>query len=160
VFCAKFRDRRENFIPIARGDDVHFSAGAWEAVLLYGNNFCDFSLRLNGRSGREVLSLQIRRYDAEGRRPRRLNAFLHSDRHECPAQLVTTEPIRTDNDAWIVDLNADAVLSSIKNCRLEWEGTPYCYVRKVGKNVLEIEARAIDEVCLFAIAVASFICGR
>jgi hypothetical protein len=157
---AKFKDRAENCIPIVSGDDVHLGSGHWDAVLLYGNSFCDFSLRLNSRNGAELMSLQFRRFRKDGCQPRRLSVFLFGDKPGWPATLETAEPRRGRDMTWSVDLNSDKAISSIKNCTLESMGVPYCYVRKVGENELEIEGRTLDDLYLFAITIGSFLCRR
>jgi hypothetical protein len=58
-----------------------------------------------------------------------------------------------------LDLNCPNALASIKNCRLEEGGRTMCYVRKVAKDVVEVEASgAVKEKCCFALAIASFLC--
>jgi hypothetical protein len=159
-FSATFKTRAENFIPIVSGNDVHLGGGHWDAVLLYGNAFCDFSLRLNSRTGAEVMSLQFRRFHKDGSRPRKLSVFLFGEKPGWPSRLEAAEPRCSDDMAWSVDLNSDSALSSIKNCKLESMGVPYCYVRKMRKNELEVEGRTLDDICLFAITIGSFLCRK
>jgi hypothetical protein len=159
-FSAKFKDRSQNAIPIASGTDVHLRSDSWDAVLLHGNNFSDFSLRTNTRNGREVLSLQFRIIEADRKTPRKLSAFFFNQPPSCPARLASAEPTETDA-GWILDIGKEEALTSIKNCRLEAYGRPYVYVRKMEKTVLAIEAKSvIDELSVFAIGIGSFLCHK
>jgi hypothetical protein len=108
------------------------------------------------------MSLQFRRFRKDGSRPRKLTVFLFGQKPGWPGMLETTEPGCSDDMTWSVDLNSGNAMSSIKNCALESMGVPYCYVRKVAKNELEIEGRTLDDIYLFAIAIAiaSFLCRK
>jgi hypothetical protein len=77
----------------------------------------------------------------------------------CPGQLESADPMLQDG-AWVIDLGTDQCISSVKNCRLDYKGIPYCYVRKVEADMIELESkRVIDDLCLFAIGVASLLCS-
>jgi hypothetical protein len=160
LFSAKFKDRSQNAIPIVRGTDVHLDSDSWDAVLLHGNNFSAFSLRTNTRNGREVLSLQFRTTKGGRKTPRALSANFFNQPPSCPARLASADPTETDA-GWILDIGKEDALTSIKNCRLEAYGRPYVYIRKMKKNVLELEAKSvIDELVVFAMAIGSFLCHK
>jgi hypothetical protein len=155
---AKFKDREQNFIPISRGPYVHLSADSWDAVLLYGNRFTDYSLRARTRNGCEVLSLQFRRCQTVVSGPRTLKASFFNQPLSCSARLESSMPVQT-KDGWVLELEGRDTKRSIKNCKLESNGRPWCYVRKIKTDVIEIEAKAvIHEMCAFSIAGASFLC--
>jgi hypothetical protein len=159
-FSAKFKDRRQNAIPIVSGNEVHLKSDSWDGVLLHGNNFSDFSLRLNTPHGREVLSLQFRKKEGMQKAPRTLSAYFFNQPPNCPQKLLSADPVQTDA-GWVLDIGNEEALISIKNCRLDALGRPYCYVRKVAKNSLELEAKSIiDEMAVFAIGIGSFLCHK
>jgi hypothetical protein len=71
----------------------------------------------------------------------------------------SAEPVRDDDQSWVLDLNCQKALASIRNCKLEYKGRTMCYVRKMAKDVIEVEARGTlkEEYC-FALAIAAFLC--
>ena len=161
IFSAKFKDGKADFIPIVRDKTAHMTAKECEAVLLYGNNMCDFSLRKNGRCGEEMMSIQIRRFKNEEAKPRSFECFLFGQSGLCPNHLKSVEPECVDG-VWEIDLNSDESLRSIKNCQLVSDDKrTFCFIRKMAKSKLEIEARVpLDELRLFAMTIASFLCKR
>jgi hypothetical protein len=158
-FTAKFKKKSNlNYIPIVEGATPHISSTDCTAFLLYGNDLSDFSLRRGSRYGDEILSLQFRRSPLGDKGPRKLKCFFYHQSFGCPRDLESADP-RLQDKAWIVDLGVDECLSSVKNCRLDHNGIPYCYVRKMEPEVVELEAkRVISELHLFAIGIASLLC--
>ena len=161
LFTAKFKPS-STYIPIMAGDDVHIKSDNNDAVLLYANNFCDFSLRKKTNYGPEIMSIQFRIYENEARQPRRLSLFFFERQDDIPEKLDSVEPDQTDEMTWCVDLNTEDAVTSIKNCRIEDQNhNLYEIVRKKKDDVLEVEARdTIDKLCLFTTAIASFLCKR
>jgi hypothetical protein len=159
TFSAKFKKQSKlNYIPIVEGATPHISSTDCAAFLLYGNSLSDFSLRQGSRFGDEILSLQFRRSLQADKGPRKLKCFFFHQSFGCPRDLESADP-RFEDKAWTVDLGVDECLSSVKNCRLEHNGIPYCYVRKMEADVVEVEAkRVINELHLFAIGIASLLC--
>jgi hypothetical protein len=155
-FAAKFKDG--HFIPIVEGSDAHLRRQPCDC-LLYGNRFTSFSLRIGGQFGREVLSVQFSRSEAGPDHPRVLTCHIFSEDGKENRAITSIEPDRDEDQSWILDLNCPHALASIKNCRLDDNGKTVCYIRKVAKNVLEIEARGLlREKHCFALAIASFLC--
>jgi hypothetical protein len=142
------------------GNDVHLKSDSWDGVLLHGNDYSDFSLRLNTRNGREVLSLQFRKKEGIQKAPRTLSAYFFNQPLSCPQKLLSAEPIHTNN-GWVLDIGKEEAMVSIKNCRLDALGRPYVYVRKVAKDTIELEAKSvIDQMAVFAIGIGSFLCHK
>lgn len=161
LFTAKFKTT-STFIPIVAGNEVHIKSENNDAVLLYANNFCDFSLRKKTSYGPEIMSIQFRRYNNEEKQPRRLSLFFFDPQDDIPEKLDSVEPYQTDEMTWCVDLNTEDAITSIKNCRIEDKNhNLFEIVRKKKEDVLEVEARdTIDKICLFTTAIASFLCKR
>jgi hypothetical protein len=157
-FSAKFKKKQKlNYIPIVTGSDPHLSSENCAGFLLYGNDFSDFSLRKGSQFGDEILSLQFRRPMPDIESPRKLFCYFYHQPIGCPDKLESADP-RSQGNFWIIDLGAETCISSVKNCRLDYRGTPYCYVRKMEAEMIEVEAkRNIDELCLFAIAIGSMV---
>ncbi|OHS94954.1 hypothetical protein TRFO_38864 [Tritrichomonas foetus] len=161
LFSAKFKGHK-SFIPIVKGSNVHLKSSENEACLLFGNDFCDFSLRSKTNFGNEMMSIQFRKYDYEAKFPRRLFVFFFNHSNSLPSKLVNAEPEASDENTWTVDLNSNDAMSSIKNCRIEDDNhKPFAFIRKKKSDTLEIEAQdVIENVCLFALAIASFLCKK
>jgi hypothetical protein len=157
-FSAKFKKTQKiNYVPIVAGSDPHLSSENCSGFLLHGNDLSDFSLRRGSRFGDEILSLQFRKSMPDMESPRKLYCYFYHQPFGCPDRLESADP-RPHGDAWIIDLGTEQCISSIKNCRLDNRGTPYCYVRKVEEHTIEVEAkRCVDEMSLFAIAIASLL---
>lgn len=161
IYSAKFKEGKVEYIPIVRDKDPHLASRDCEAALLYGNHMCDFSLRKDDRFGDELLSIQIRRYDNEPAKPRVLECFFSRQGPGCPDKLKSAEPTISSEGVWEIDLNSYDSITSIKNCRLDGENGPHCFIRKMEKSKLELEARTvIDELRLFAIGIGSFLCKK
>jgi hypothetical protein len=155
-FAAKFKDG--HFIPIVEGADAHLRHQPCDCIL-YGNRFTSFSLRIGGQFGREVLSAEFSRSESGADHPRVLCCHVFPEDGKENWTMTNTEPARAADQSWVLDLNCPHALASIKNCRLEDNGKTVCYIRKVAKNVVEIEARGLlKEKYCFALAVASFLC--
>lgn len=161
LYTAKFKPS-STFIPIVAGDKAHIKSDNNDAVLLYTNNFCDFSLRKKTSYGPEIMSIQFRRYKNEEKKPRRLSLFFFDSQDDIPEKLDSVEPDQTDEMTWCVDLNTEDAITSIKNCRIEDKNhNLFEIVRKKKEDVLEVEARdTFDTICLFTTAIASFLCKR
>jgi hypothetical protein len=124
-FSATFKNGCQNAIRIVSGKAVHLKSGSWDGVLLHGDNFCDFSLGLNTRNDREILSMQFRKREGMQKAPRTLSAFFFNQPPSCPQRLLSADRIQTD-DGWVLDIGKEDALVSIKNCRLDVFRRPYC----------------------------------
>jgi hypothetical protein len=70
---------------------------------------------------------------------------------------LNADPIQT-GDGWVLEIGKEDARVSIKNCRLDAFGRPYCYVRKVAKASLEIETKLIiEEMVVSAIGTGPFL---
>ncbi|OHT14601.1 hypothetical protein TRFO_15017 [Tritrichomonas foetus] len=157
------------------------------AYLLYSNDFCDFSLRenlsnddhkadsisnirnnknnrskRNNNNNREILAIQFRRFKNVMLAPRKLSLYFFNQSETMPSFLKNADPDLASFNKWKLDLNSENVVKSIKNCKIENEQhKTFGYIRKCGKNELEIEAREdIDDLRLFAMTIASFMCKK
>ena len=146
-----------NQIGISEGTESHISSTKFEAVLLFSENFANFSLRRGCAFGDELMCLNFKK-DKE-MKPRSLEVVFLRHPPSVPRQMKTVEPDATDDMKWCVDLNSDDVIASIKNCRLEDEETHnYIIIRKVHDDCLEIETTLnISALYVFAIAIGSFL---
>jgi hypothetical protein len=147
------------FIPIVVGGDVHLASKTWDCVLLHGNQYSAFSLRKETQIGEEIMSLKFTRLKDDVIHPRKLECcFFHPD-PLCPRRLDSADPEMTGRGKWSLYLKSERAISSVKNCRLDDEmHHHYCYVRKLEKNVLEIEAReSLPDICIFGIGLASWL---
>ncbi|OHT00702.1 hypothetical protein TRFO_32571 [Tritrichomonas foetus] len=161
LFSAKYKAQK-SFIPIVTGSNVHLKSDENEACLLFGNDFCDYSLRKKTNFGSEIMSIQFRKYENEAKGPRRLSLFFFNRQDGLPDKLENVEPVASDENTWTVDLHTDEAISSIKNCSIEdSKHQPYAFIRKKKSNTLEIEGQDnIENICLFAITIASFLCKK
>ncbi|OHT06527.1 hypothetical protein TRFO_25411 [Tritrichomonas foetus] len=162
-YYAKFKARPlGDYIVIQDNPKVHLSDKHFTAVLLHANGLCDFSLRLNERFGPEIIALQFStNVSEEGEQaPRILTAHLFGETNNLPNKIKNRTPYETNEGLWQVDLGYGYAISSIKNCTLvDEKEKPLVHVRKIEDDTLEIEAiEEFDELRLFAIGIAAFLC--
>lgn len=161
IYSAKYKPIKiSDYIPIYDGDKPHFKNNS-VAVLLFSNDLSDYSLRVPNKYGNEVLTLHFTRFMAEGAKPRHMSVRFYDNKRSLPERLENVAPVFKD-DSWIVDLNSNDAISSIKNCKLIGDDqNPYAYIRKMEKEVLEVETlEEFDEICVFAFAISSFLCKK
>jgi hypothetical protein len=146
-----------NQIGISEGTESHISSPKFEAVLLFSENFSSFSLRKGSAFGDELMCINFKK-DKE-LKPRSMNIVFIRHPPSVPREMNTVEPEATDDMKWVVDLNSDDVIASIKNCRLEDEDSlDYIIIRKAYEDCLEVETTLnISALYVFAIAISSFL---
>ena len=153
-FSAKLKTRNTNYIPIVSGDEIHLSGPA-EAVIITGNDGKDFSLRNKSHTGHEILTI---RYFEISKSIRKMLITFFDRNENCPKTLKS----RMVNNLPFLNFEGRYVIQSIKNAILfnEENGPNLLFLRKTGKNALEIEAKFdINPLFLFAIGISSFICS-
>ena len=156
-YTAKIKPHSDSsFIGISEGKVSHVHSENFLGVILFGNEFCDASLREKTNMGKELLSIQIRLPLPDI--PREVELHFFSQPYTIPDTLKSKPPVQ-EGGSWVVDLNCDNVVASIKNCCIEdSNNVPYFYVRKISEDVLEIEAnQAISDTIVFALGIISFI---
>lgn len=161
ILHAKFKaSSRRSSIGIAKGTNSHISSKNFEAILLYGNDYCDYSLRMGSSINHDKLTIQFRNVDLG--KPREMNVFYYNDHSSPPIQFTNDKPDVDGDGNWVVDLGSESTLSSIKNCcLLDDLNNRVIFIRKTGNNCLEIQAKcAFDDYCLFALSIASFLCKK
>ena len=161
LFSAKFKVSQP-FIPIEKGESVHFNDNEKEACVLYANKYSDYSLRNKYDHGEEIMSLKFRKFHNDGHVPRRVLIYFFNPNENLPEKLESKEPEQTDDMKFCIDLNTDNAIASIKNCRIEdSHNKPFIFIRKLKKELLEIEGQTvISPICLFTIGIGSFICKK
>jgi hypothetical protein len=162
TLSAKYKNSKSEFIPIVVGEDIHLSAKTWNSVLLHGNQYSAFSLRKESQIGEEIMSLRFTRLEDDVVHPRTLECFFFQTDGLFPRRLESAEPEMLGAGKWSLYLKSDHAISSIRNCRLDDEmHRHYCYVRKMSRNLLEIEARdCLPDLCLFAIGISSWLARK
>lgn len=147
-------------IGLKIGSTSHISVKDYDATLLTANNFCDFSLREGSSFGNEKLSIQIRPISEN--QPRKIKLYFFQNNMIPFDMLESVDPILDDEGGWIIDLNTDNAISSIKNSRFEdSDHNPVIIIRKVEESELEIEyADFFNEFIAFSLCMASFLCKK
>ena len=157
-FSAKIKPHSDSsIIGISEGSEAHVHSDNFIGVILFGNDFCDASLRKEQKFGTELLSMQIRLPLPDT--PREVEIHFFNQPPSVPNTLLSKSP-SIEEGSWVLDLHSQNVVASIKNCSLEdSNGRTFIIVRKTDKDILEIEARRdIDDLRLFAVAITSFLC--
>lgn len=157
-YHAKIKPRQDSSsIGISKGTESHINSSSFLGVVLFTNDFCDCSLRIGEKYGKEACTIQFRKNVPDV--PRDINIFLFDQGSTLPAKLISKEP-ELVNGSWFVDLNSDNAVASIKNCVLcDEKGMSYIVVRKISKDKLEIEAhRDLSDLILFSVCISSFLC--
>lgn len=130
-----------------------------DAYVSVGNKTSDFALRLESKTGEEVLS--IRFYPKEPKEAaRRLTLSFFAPKEEAPSRLYSRQPTETNNGTIDFDFKGRFHITSVKNAVLfEKKSDPDLFwIRKIDRDVIELQAGfPIDPLCMFAIGLASFI---
>lgn len=160
IFHAKVKPHSNtNYIGISEGTSSHIKP-PHIATILHANSFCDFSFRNGDSFGKEVFSVQFRNDETIKSKPRRLIVHFFGLDDDIPQTLSNEEPSLDDEGRWIIDLHSSQAIGSIKNARMiDEKRHPYIFIRKIDKDVLEIEAApTFEEVWLFAMTICDFLC--
>lgn len=160
IYHATFKkSSRSNEIGISSGANLHLNSNEFIAVLLYANKFSDFCLRKESSFGEDMITFKFVPGLSPDTEPRECHLDIHNSSKYVPKKMVSMQPIIKDS-IYVLPLNSDAVLSSIKNCRLEdLSGDKFIIMRKVEKNMLEAETNClINDICLFGLCIGNFLC--
>ena len=133
------------------------SRRAWEALLLVGGNESEFSLRLGGRFGVELMNIKFERGSVRGSRRMSVHMLCPPDGVE--RELVSKAPVMNGQD-WELDLNGRVGKISKMNCiLLDSHGREIFSVVKTRSDAVTVEASAaLNRIYVFALAVSTCIC--
>lgn len=155
---AKIKPRKDSSsIGISKGSESHIKSKSFIGVVLFTNNFCDASLRMDEMYGKEICTIQFRQNVPDS--PRDVSLHMFDQPSTIPQKLESKQPEFIDGQ-WFVDLHSDNAVASIKNsCLCDEKGLAYIVIRKVSKDKLEIKSyHEISDLILFSICISSFLC--
>jgi hypothetical protein len=154
LFVAKFKKRTVAIFTADRG--AHLS-GTADAVLLVANESQDFSLRKPATEN--VLTVRIMSPTLPVENARKVTVNFFVERPGPPAQLVSKNPKLNPDGKVAHDFGGKFAIDSVKNAVLvaKQDGPPLLFIRKAGKDALEIDAWFLYEpLWIFAMGIASF----
>lgn len=147
-----------NKITICKNREPHLGE-AGDYTILFNKERDHFCLRKSSQYGKDLMSISIK---TSKKYPREI--CISVDQSYCenalPRELKTAKPVLLYGLKWCVDLHANSVVQSNKNCCIEDDKhVQYMFIRKLSTNVLELEAMtAISDSMMFALGIISFVC--
>ncbi|OHT06544.1 hypothetical protein TRFO_25437 [Tritrichomonas foetus] len=160
LYSTKMKGKRpDGPLPIAKGDDFHYSNESFAGFLLSGNNHTDFSLRAQTKYGKEMLSIKMERPNGEKKLPKGIKVTFFLKDSLIPTKLVSLEPAFNDDGYFELNFRNKKVVASIKNCILinSENKCEFMMARKVDKNVVEADAVSVmSPLAVFAIVLALY----
>lgn len=164
IYTSKYQKSSINpIISIFEGKNSDLNENFADAVILTSDNLNNFSLRKKSRYGNEMMSLKFIKSVSNVKKPRSIQIYASIDpEYSKPIFFRNLEPKKNVFGIWQLDLNAENVFSSSKNCRIINNSTKETafIIRKVEKHVIEIEGlKCFNILQLFALSISSFLCN-
>jgi hypothetical protein len=154
LFLAKFK---KSHVAIFTADrEPHLRATA-DAVMLVADEMRDFSLRTSATE--KILNVRIMPASLPVENARRLTVSFFIEQPGLPTRLVSRNPKLNRDGKVVHDFDGKFAIHSVKSAVLvaRQDGPPLSYIRKAGKDALEIDAKFPHEpLWIFAIGIASF----
>lgn len=159
IYTAKCKTKNAHHVYIMKGNEVHIKSTA-DAVILVGNDGCDFSLRKKEDLGDEILTVRILPPKTSADTTRRMSVCFFERIPGTPKKIFSKKPTVNPDGKIEHDFNGRFAIGSIKNAVLvsKPEGPNLLYIRKTGNNEIEIEPRFNhDDLWILALGIASFL---
>lgn len=150
--------RPKGSIPFGEGSSMRYSQEKFAGYLLISRSNSLYSVRKEIEYGYELLSFQIFQCPD---RPRMIDCTIFSDIEFIPKKLISLEPSYCSRThKYSLCFFGKTAITSVKNNILigKEDRLPYVMIRKVGKDLMELDAPAIfPPLCIFGLGIASFI---
>jgi hypothetical protein len=154
LFVAKFKKSQVAIFTADR--EPHLRATS-DAVMLVANETRDFSLRKSATE--DILTIRIMPAALPVENARKLTVNFFVEQPGLPARLVSRNPKLNPDGKVVHDFDGKFAIHSVKSAVLvaRQDGPPLAYIRKTGKDALDIDAMFPHEpLWIFAIGIASF----
>ncbi|KAK8895801.1 hypothetical protein M9Y10_013686 [Tritrichomonas musculus] len=158
VYTAKCKTKNSDHVYIMKGNDAHLSSTA-DAIMLIGNDGSDFSLRKKEDLGEEILTIRILPPKTTADTSRKMTISFFSPLEGTPKKIFAKSPGLNPDGKIEHDFEGRFAVESIKNAVLvsKLEGPSLMFIRKTGKDAIEIEAKfKHEDLWIFSIGIASF----
>lgn len=160
LFSTKMKGKRpDDPLPIAKGDEMHYSSEQFAGYLLSGNKHTIFSLRAQTTFGKELLSILFESPNSDKSLPKRISVSFFLKDSLIPKKLVNLDPSINDDGYFELNFHNKHVIPSIKNCILinEENKCEYLMVRKVSDDLVEADAvNVLSPLAVFAIVLSLY----
>lgn len=159
IYTAKCKTKSAHHVYIMKGTDVHLGSTA-DALILIGNDSSDFSLRKKKDLGAEIMTIRILPPRTTADTSRKMTVSFFAPLEGTPNKIYTKSPGLNQEGKIEHDFEGKFAIESIKNAVLvaKPEGPKMMFIRKIGENSIEIEARfEHEDLWIFAIGIASFL---
>lgn len=154
LYHAKLKTKHQfEPIPIARGNEVHYSHGA-EFYLIPNEEFTEYSLRHNDDE------IMFCKFEKRKKEPKVIEVTW-SENPDSPIKLVSQEAEKTDAGTYCLDFDGRYAEPSIKNCILVTADTQeiVAMFRRVDEWEMNVDAKPnYPDLMLFAVLLCLNVC--
>lgn len=158
LYTTKMKGKRpDDPLPIAKGDQMHYSSKEFAGYLLSGNKHTIFSLRAQTTFGKELLSILFESPNGDKSLPKKISVSFFLKDSLIPKKLVNLDPSINDDGFFELNFHNKHVIPSIKNCILinDENKCEFVMVRKVSDDLIEADAvNVLSPLAVFAIVLS------